>query len=398
MAAPNLVTDYMKISDEEFVYIYSYLRHPHHLIPSVWGIELIAKTFLIDISLFLFSIITIYITKKGILKKRILESIALAAVWIIVVLLMYIYTEIKPVAFISTLILSKSFKYIFLMGLIWTMEAIVDLRKNNCYVSSYLVLYYIFTVSHVNLAWVIFIITIIISFINIENAIISKKITLINKNIIVIIDTLFFFTATFIILVNILNHKAEIARILACAFFGTLFIMLLDKWKIKVHKYLCTIICFCMLVLSSWGKFFVYDDGNFYFITDKDIIKKPIGNSLYYLAKNFKNKTNTEDEFLADPLDRNPIMFFQVISQRNCYAAWKIIPSFKCKMGDWYDRIKKASEFDYKTGKEIEDIMLSEKIKYVLVQRKNFDKLDSMSDFSIFMSSPDDMYRIYQLN
>lgn len=142
----SMLTDHMDISNSEFVYIYSNFRTPHHLVLSAWGIDSIYKTIWIDICLLLLCIAERNNAKFPRVKQYLYEAIALVSAWIATVLLMYVFTEIKPIAFVSTLYLSKSFKYVLLIALIWIVNSSIELRNQGNYLSSYVYLYSLFSI------------------------------------------------------------------------------------------------------------------------------------------------------------------------------------------------------------------------------------------------------------
>lgn len=75
-----------------------------------------------------------------------------------------------------------------------------------------------------------------------------------------------------------------------------------------------------------------------------------------------------------------------------------MIPSSKCTVDDWYERYQQTTDFDSKSSDEIRAIMDNAGIEYVLVDSENAEKLDRTTDFSIFLRSQADSYRIYKRN
>lgn len=140
-----------------------------------------------------------------------------------------------------------------------------------------------------------------------------------------------------------------------------------------------------------------YNNGTISFINGEQALRFSIGDELYDLAEAFRNQTDVMDSFLADPDATQDTGWFQVVCQRNCYVVQKVIPSSRCMVGEWYDRYMETSEFDEKTGEDIENIMNANEIEYVLVNADNYSKLDETDSFSVFMNSISDAFRIYKI-
>ena len=121
---------------------------------------------------------------------------------------------------------------------------------------------------------------------------------------------------------------------------------------------------------------------------------------MYDLAVAFKNKTNKDSVYLCDPgklVNPYPEAWFQIFSQRNAYGLLFVVPSCKRNMGEWYRRCMQTRDLWNKTCDEIRAIMSAEGIPYVLVSKSNYSKLDTSSGFSVFIRSPNDTLRIYEL-
>lgn len=121
---------------------------------------------------------------------------------------------------------------------------------------------------------------------------------------------------------------------------------------------------------------------------------------MYDLAVAFKNKTNKDSVYLCDPgkfKNSALLHWFQIFSQRNAYSLLFVIPSCKRNVGEWYRRYMQTRDLWNKTCDEIRAIMSAEGISYVLVSKSNYSKLDTSSGFSVFIKSPNDTFRIYEL-
>lgn len=181
-------------------------------------------------------------------------------------------------------------------------------------------------------------------------------------------------------------------------FFAVAVITYAMKKKFKGYKGLCVIACVCMIMLSFLGRIVAYENGSVSLISGEKVLKASFGDDLFALAESFREATDPVTEFLANPDDTINAGWFQVVSQRNCYVLLKVIPSSKSTVGDWYDRYMQTSSFDDKSGTDIEAIMNSSGLDYVLINADNYAKLEETGDFSVFMSSPADAFRVYRLN
>ena len=90
IVGPSMLTDKMDISNADFVYIYSTFRHPHHLVPSSWGVDEIYKTIWIDIGLFLLCITEKRLSKDNDRNRYLITGILLVAAWILAVGIAYL--------------------------------------------------------------------------------------------------------------------------------------------------------------------------------------------------------------------------------------------------------------------------------------------------------------------
>lgn len=416
---PSMATDSMDLTNEEFVYIYSIFRHPGHLVPSTWGIDSIYRTIWIDISLFIISLVATPAVVVEEQKRKWLEALLFTGAWIMAITLMYVFTEIKPIAVVSTMFFSKSFKYVLLIGVIWIIQASFELRKKGCILSHYLIIYYVFSVSLYDLELIGLLAVITVVFIKLEDYFLQngKPIFTIPIDKAILADIVFF---CFVICVRreslgmdmgvvldlVFDFKASIKSGLAEGFSQGLVIVLVfvaifaiymaGRIHFKGYKVFASFVLVCMIGLSLMGKVVIYDEG--IKIMDGEIaLKSSMGTDLYNLANSFKTSTNSSDEFLANPDDTENTGWFQVVSQRNCYVVVKAIPSTKGALDDWYNRYLQVNEFEDRTSDEIETVMRSSDIEYLLLAADDYERFDEDSDYEVYMSSDADSFRIYQL-
>lgn len=412
---PSVLTDRMELSNDEFVYIYSLLRHPHHLVPSSWNIDLIYKTIWVDIFLL---VVPLVINKKQDAEqnKRIIQTVFLILVWISSISLMYAFTELKPIAFISTLMLSKMFRYVLLIGIIRAIETAFVLRENENYISQYVVLIYILTLSKYELAQIGILTAILLLCIIVERHYISEDIILLIKNKRKYIDGGFILYMICVlreqlgmdigVMLNyIFNFKESLKQSLSAGFSKGVFIVtavlaisLIQNKKTYLFKnVVVSILLVTLLFMGLAGRVIIYDEC-VCFISGEEALKYTMGNELYDLAMDFNSKTDKNEDFLADPDDGINTGWFQVVSKRNCYVVEKVIPSSKVTVDDWYNRYMETINWTERSADDIKRIMTNNNIKYVLLVSDCYNKLDERNDFSIALESSEGAFRIYKMN
>ena len=422
VTCPSMFTDRMDVSGQDFVYIYSVLRHPHHLVPSSWGIDAIYKTITIDIGLFLLSVIERKLSDDKTEKFYLISSILLGTAWILAVNIMYLFTEIKPIAAISTLFLSKSFKYVLLIALIWGVDSSLRLRDRGRIMSSYCLLYCAFFAASYDNKQVVSLFIIVYMIMFVEDYLVKHNVFVIPKNHRVwMVADFCFFVITFCLkradlgveelgfIMNLLvSFKSVMVSGLTIGLSKGLTIVLVFcaifviSFAIKrsgfIARFICVVASICMIVISFMGRVIVYDNESISWINGDMALRASIGDELFTLAQNFRDCTDVTTSYIADPDDTVNTGWFQVVCERNCYCVYKVVPSSKSVIDDWYNRYLKVSTFNEKTGEEIKDIMDAEGVRFLLVSKDNYSKYEFMDTFSVYLSSPLDTYRIYELS
>lgn len=337
---PNILTDVSNVTNLEFVSVYSYLRHPHHLVPSTWGIKNILSSF--------FTILypgILYIMFSMDYKERIQKIIEVGIFvfsWAMALLTMYLFTEVYPLSFISTLFISKFFKYVGIIALIWYIKDIKYLRNSNRDIMSYFLICFPFVNAQINfyLSFLYFLILIIL-------------LKTFNKNI---------------------TEK-----------FFSKFLQ-----KANYITYIMVPLVILILLVSQ------------IIVIEKDYKKQGALNikntKLEELALLFKQNTTKNDTFITEPRYGDYVGWFQLKSERNCFVSFKNIPSNKLKIIEWNKRLNKSKNLFEKSDLDIATLMKNERIRYILVEKKDFDKFNNSSMFEEFVAlSNDTNYKVYKL-
>ena len=181
-------------------------------------------------------------------------------------------------------------------------------------------------------------------------------------------------------------------------FFAVLVLGIAAKKNKHTYQILCLSACICMITISLLGRVLIYYNGTISLINGEMALRTSLGGELYDLAVEFKNSSEDNAEFLANPDDTTNVGGFQIVSERNCYVVFKVIPSARSMVDDWYNRYMSVNSFDERTGEEIRNVMDSSEIHYVLVNSDNFNKLDEFSCFSVYLRSASDAFRVYKLD
>ena len=379
---PNMITDSMDVSDNDFVNIYAIIRHPHHLVPTAWGVDVIIKSFWINTLLLFIAIETIWLVNKDNVKEYCILLSLLILAWIFVLGITYVFTEIKPVAFISTMMCPKFFNYVFLIALIYIVKAIVKARDKGMYISSYALLLCVFLIYNYELANAIVFVAIMSVIIFVENQLESTDIPI---KVFSIIDYVLV-----ILLLCINLSKISVLRFMVLCFVVTVIgIIYVSEYKNFKYKTLITILsCILFMCISLYGRADVLDG--------ERALRYTMGDELYDFAVEFREATGVDEQYIADPYATATTGWFQVVSERNCYVVYKVVPSVKNTVDDWYYRYQNVSGFKDRNISEIYNVMDTEKINYVLVEENQFCDFEKSEDFDLFMISSNDLYRMYK--
>ena len=388
---PSLFTDKLDISNEAFVNIYAIFRHPHHLVPTSWGIDSILKSGWINIFIFLISLEIFMCFKKDTTRELFLKALLLEMAWFVALAATYVFTEKIPVAFISTMFLPKSFRYVVIISLIMYLKAFFVLREEKLYFSSCLMILFAFSTSISDIKQMIFCFIITAFVILAEQHIDTKKIFA-SDNIVMSFDILCF---ALVMTLRAATIRGKVTITVVFFAIAVIYIAYLKNKKIACS--LSIVAGLCLILLSLYGRIIYIDDGSVQIISGEKALINSIGRDAYELALDFKEQTDVADEFLADPDDAVISGGVQVVSERNCYVVKKVIPSLKSAVDDWYERYVQTAGILDKETDEVEQIMCDSNIDYLLVKSEYFEKFDNAENLSVFLESEQGSLRIYKL-
>lgn len=391
---PNMITDHLNISNEEFVYIYANFRHPHHLVPSTWDRSAIIKSLmLIVLSGVLRAGCLYFKNRMDTLRMFGVEFGLFVASWIGAIGIMYIGTEKLKLVSITTIFITKYLKYVGLMAIIWYIRTAIELFADNNLILGLGILTFAFSAKNLGyeavvvcailLLWIYFVIN------NYDGDRLKGR-----YDIYVLLAGILFVMMDFKYAWGWVNPDIKIVFFLVITAFLSRYI-----WKtfgIKIFRYVT--IALCVLTIGCGLRGDIYDISGLKvtFRTPTTFLINACGKDIYELAIDFAEATGKDETFLADPDDSEGAGWFQIVAQRNCYVLYKVVPSSKSMMKEWYDRYMTVQGIFDKPIEEIESIMDTADIEYILVDSGHFELFDTNSNFEVYRESINGKYRMYK--
>lgn len=396
VTVPSFMTDRMDITNEEFVYIYSIFRHPHHLVPTTWGWGTILTSGLINICVIALCVEISYFLNYKKSKEMMIQGILLMIAWCGAILLAYIFTEIIPIALFSTMFLSKAFKYVLLVTMIWVVQCVYWAEESQLFMMGFPLI--ILALFSSNLSGV----QITILFISVAIAIMFAYSANIKLNLPNGVKEMINYVMILIIIVTAaISRKIGVGMlvIIMTGFVIAAGLDILQKCQVKQRTVKLAISCSCVVLLLTalYGDLFWREGRRIVWNSGEKAFISAIGNDLYELAGKFKSKSQKNTEFLADPDDAIGSGGFQVAAERNCYVINKVIPSSRCRVDDWYERYMETREFGNREISDIVEVMDKSDIEYVLVRDSDYKKFAESGRFDRFLTCEGDSYRVYRL-
>ena len=156
---------------------------------------------------------------------------------------------------------------------------------------------------------------------------------------------------------------------------------------------------FIILFISAFynsmkGKVFNVTKDGYQCISGLEYAQKATDLELYELAVQFKNITNLDEGFLADPYAVYP-NYFQLFSERNCYVLYKNTPSQKHLVIEWYEKIEKVKNVSEANAEELKELLKDINLKYILLSADKFDVVKDSPYFDEIIKN--NKYGIFRL-
>lgn len=377
VVVPSLLSEEV-VDNNVFVDIYAFFRTPHHLVPTTWGI----KPILICLGLVLFPVIMIVLfkllgqKKSELFREELFISAVMAALWIGILLVEIYVTVINPNATVITMYITKCFKYITFVSALLILKLSDYCFENKSYISMAL-LSGILICGEPYYKWTFVMITAILVLTLLQ---IEKKIWNMEKQGFLEIMEMSVWIG---VMAGIVLTNRDDKIVFVICFCAILFIMKFVYPYIvyeKISKYALGVITCILIIFSLNGRIFHISVQGVNKISGTECLKNTVGTDLYQLSLDFQSRTDNQDEFLTDPYN-SMAGWIQVISQRNCYAIHKCIPSSKSAVIEWYDRIQKTSGLSQMYAKQVAELLEEINLKYVLILPEQFETIESSGQF-----------------
>lgn len=389
---PNMFTDQLNISAEEFVYIYGRYRHPHHLIPSTWGLSSIIKSLLLILFPVCYRMEYLLFYEKENVKKFIVETVLFLLAWFGALGIMYIGVEKMNIVALTTMFVSKFFKYVAIVSLLWYVKTVQGYFFHKEYTYGFIILVFAGTARFLE-SYMAIAFAVIFIYIYYHQKIVSERKT--ETYLYAGMQVCLF--ALIEIFMPAFKTSLKLKILLGIITIMVLTFYMWEKMRKRIFKLVCIMMAFVLLLSSSYGDFYRYHKGRLVAVTPEDVLINTCGQDIYQLAHNFKNQTDSDEGFLADPSDESGTGWMQIISERNCYVVYKVIPSSKAMMKEWYERYQQVSGLFEKSTEQIISIMKNTDISYLLVHMNHYEQIEGSGWFEVFTTCDGDSYRIYRL-
>lgn len=384
IAVPALLSEEV-VDNNAFVDIYAFFRTPHHLVPTTWGIKAILICFgLIALPVILVVLFKLLNRKNSeLLKEEFYIGASMVILWTGILILEIYATVINPNATIITMYITKCFKFVIFVSALLILKLSDYCFENKSYISMAL-LCGIIVCGEPYYKWTFIMVIMLLAFIVSG---IEKRLWDRGKQ--GFSETMEMFVWVGVLSGVVLMDRDKVFFIIC--FCAILFLIkfvypyIVQNSK-KLSKYVLCVVT-CILVLYSLnGKIFQISMQGVSRISGMQCLKNTTGDDLYQLSLDFQKVTNSKDVFLADPYN-GMAGWIQIISQRNCYALHKCMPSSKAAVIEWYDRIQETSGLPQMYGKQVSDLLRAIDLEYVLILPEQFETIESSGEFEVVVKN-----------
>ncbi len=398
------------LSNEQFVKIHAYLRHPHHHVPSSWEpLEWVNFAAYIAATL----LVLCYSAKDSKLFKRIkIFFFITTALMASILAVNYVFVEIIPIAFIAKLQPARNvFVYRFFLAAILAFSSYKLVLKKE-YIPAMLIVF-MTALPQINIKTYSGILLLMTAFYLIfakwcdKRELTSLKVIAHIAMTVLTILVISLFAANIALLIKIFYTIAVIALVAITYAADTIAQNKADKLIAKAAAILLAV----AIILIPW----VDISGNFQGIK----IKSPrsvfslsdIDNSARVLALRFNENTEKEALFLGDPNDITTA-YFRIFSLRSSVVAFKNMPFTDDGMLEWVERltalnavsvddngyyIRNTTCFDELSMQEIMDVANEYEAGYLLVDF-NEEKTDELISLGAEVFDSEGRWTVFKLN
>jgi hypothetical protein len=325
------------LSNEQFVKIHAYLRHPHHHVPSSWErlewinyIAYIAGVFLVYY----------YAAKDSALYKKIKPFLLIStALMALILIANYLFVEVVPIAFVAKLQPARCvFVYRFFLAVVLALGVYHLVAKKEYFAAALVV--FMTVLPQIDIKTYSGILLLLSAAYMIaaryfaKKNIVSVKVILHMAAIMLVILTITLFAANIALMIKILYSLAFMILIAVTYMADTLVLKKGEAVFIKAAAAVLAVV----IILIPW----VDIRGNFESVGVKSpesvFTLSDIDGSAKVLAQRFNENTDRRALFVGDPNDITTA-YFRIFSLRSSVVAFKNMPFTDNGMREWVERL-----------------------------------------------------------
>ena len=366
------------VDNELFVNIYAYIRTPHHLLPTNWGIKNILICFgLICIPVFFMTIIR-FRRKYQDFDEDLFINIGIIILWLAILGVEFWATVIDPNATIVTMYLPKCFKYIVFASMLSLLKLIDFCMEDHLYISAFLMVgILVFGQQHYDLTFVLAIALLLINTIGKE----KKLWNLQDSKLPEIMEFLLWFSIIYYLSIQYSGKTRYVVVLMYVILFMIRFILPYLNYKKWFYNILCLMGCLGVIYTFN-GRILRINSKGIHYISGTECLVRTMGEELYQLSLEFQKVTDKDTEFLADPYNASS-GWVQLVSKRSCYAIYKCTPSSKRAVLEWYNRILETAPMTQMNGDEIAELLEKLGLEYVLIWPEQYELLENTEHLEV---------------
>lgn len=368
------------VDNDIFVNIYAFFRTPHHLVPVVWTKKSIF------ICLVLITLPLLYFTLDKITKRRIAinEDAYICGASVLLYLFLFILeifvTSISPNATVVSMYVTKCFKYVTFIALLYMLKYADIYMENHEYVSALLCLWMvIFGQPYYKLTIVLAVLLAILRIFALERSLWKNELHVSQ------IGNCMVWVAAFGLLLT-LHQWTPVLLLCFGLLLATRFVYSSPALSTKAIQYMLCVGALVVFVLFMNGKIIQINDDGIRYISGETCLVNRVGTDIYRLSKDFQSSSSINESFLANPYDVNSGRV-QLISERNCYVVHKNLPTSASAVIEWYDRIKQVEGITKMNGDEIAQMMRKTGCNYVLLRPEQYAAAEGSEQLELFVKS-----------
>ena len=375
------------VDENLFIQIYVFIRTPHHLLVSAWGLVKIAASIMM-----LFGGLYILFrdykkNSKEKIKRYMMEYGLLLALWLILLMAEYVCTEVLSVSAVATMYIPKCFKYITWIGALIYVKYGLDSIFTKKYIQGIALIGIVLVpyesgVISTKLACVVFVVLFVVYAI-FERYSLDEKIFVSGDD-----GTLALLT--WILIINAMFYRIYLSAgykkcIYALPILAVVTFEGFVKQRVQLKKIANIFVVFGLLIsfiASSAGFIYTINGRQVSYVNGEAYVRNFMGDDVYDLAEDFREMTDKNTVFLADPYSYLGNVF-QLVSNRSCYAIYKNTPSSKSAVIKWYNRIEAVKNMTSCSALELKQLMVETELDYVLISKDRFEEIENSGFFDI---------------